>query len=78
MISLIEAYAQAKGLSLSRVSSILFSSGTKYEELLEGKDITVGRLEDAVRWFADNWPEGHEWPQGIARPMPTLKIEAAE
>jgi hypothetical protein len=68
LITLIEAYAQAKGLSLSRVSTLLFSSGTKYEQLVSGADLNVGRLEDAIKKIAGDWPEGHDWPEGIARP----------
>ena len=70
LITLIEAYAKAKGLSLSRVSTVLFSSGIKYEQMIAGADINIGRFEDAVRKIAADWPEGAEWPDGIARPAP--------
>ena len=75
LIGLIEEYAKEKGLSVSRVSTLLFSSGMKYEQLLEGKDITVGRLEDAVRWLDANWPEDVAWPEGITRPMHAKEVE---
>lgn len=77
LITLIEAYAKAKKLSTSRVSSLLFSSGIKYEQLVSGADITVGRLEDAVRWLSANWPEGTDWPQGITRPEITSPEKVA-
>ena len=54
LIVLIETYAKAKGNSPSHVGALLFSSGVKYRQLCEGKDITVGRLESAVRWLSDN------------------------
>jgi hypothetical protein len=68
LIVLIETYAKAKGNSPSHVGALLFSSGVKYRQLCEGRDITVGRLESAVRWLSDNWPADLPWPEGIARP----------
>ena len=68
LITLIETYAQARRLSPSRVATILFSSGAMYRRLVEGADITVGRLETAVAWLSANWPDGADWPDGIARP----------
>lgn len=68
LILLIEIYAEAKGISPSHVGTLLFSSGAKYRELKEGRDITVGRLEAAVSWLDSNWPEDVPWPEGMARP----------
>jgi hypothetical protein len=65
-----EIYAKARGISPSRVATIIFSSGAMYRRLTDGADITVGRFEDAVQWFSDNWPAGVEWPEGIRRPAP--------
>lgn len=76
-ITLIEAYAKAKGLRVSTVSNMLFSSGIKYDQLVSGADITVGRLEGAVAQISANWPEGADWPEGIARPLPPPTDEAA-
>lgn len=68
LLGLIDAFAAAKGLSGSRVTTLAMNSGSVYRFLREGKDITVGRLESAVRWFSDNWPADLPWPEGIARP----------
>ena len=68
LITLIEEYAEATGISPSRVGQLLFSSGAKYQQLVDGADITVGRLESAIRWFDANWPEGQPWPEGLQRP----------
>lgn len=67
LILLIESYAAACGLSPSRVSTVALNAGHTYQNLLNGKDITVGRCERAMRWFSDNWPDGAEWPAGIER-----------
>jgi hypothetical protein len=68
LIDLIETFAEAKGLSTSRVTTLVFNSGSVYRLLKDGKDITVGRLETAVRWFDTHWPADAVWPEGLARP----------
>ena len=64
-----ETYAALKGISPSRVGQTLFSSGAKYRQLMDGADITVGRLEEAVGWFDAHWPEHEPWPEGLPRPV---------
>lgn len=79
LLDLIDAYAEAKKLSPSRVTTIVMNSGSVYRSLKEGKDLTVGRLEAAVRWFDANWPDDLPWPEGLARPSlaPTSSNEEA-
>lgn len=60
-------YGELEGVPLSTVSSRALNDGKKLRALEEGADITVGRLEEALRWFSDHWPDG-EWPSAIARP----------
>jgi len=76
LITLIEAYAAARRLSVSRISTLVFNHGTMYQRLIDGADITVGRAEMAIRWFSVHWPDDVEWPEGIARPTPN-STEAA-
>ena len=78
LISLIETYAAAKGISPSHVSTMQFSSGSKYRELKEGRDITVGRLEAAVAWFDANWPDDVPWPEGLPRPSVAAQAASTE
>jgi len=75
LLVVIEAFAAARILSVARVSTMAFNHGTMHQRLVEGADITVGRLELAMQWFSDNWPDGAAWPEGIARPP--RKTEAA-
>jgi hypothetical protein len=74
LITLIETYAEAEKLSPSRIGQKLFSSGSKYKQLVAGADITVGRLEEAVRWFDANWPDDLPWPADL--PRPSLQAQA--
>jgi len=60
-------YAEIEGIPLSTVSSRALNDGKKLTALEEGADITVGRLEDALRWFSEKWPDG-EWPSDVPRP----------
>lgn len=60
-------YAEIEDIPLSTVSSRALDDGKKLRALEEGADINVGRLERAMRWFSDNWPEG-DWPSEVPRP----------
>lgn len=64
-------------MSPSRVTTLVMNSGHLYQRLVDGSDITVGRLEAAVRWFSAHWPEDAPWPEGIARPAPVVPEDAA-
>lgn len=70
LLLLIETLAKARHVSVSRISTIVFNHGTMHSRLAAGADITVGRAEEAIRWFSDNWPEGVEWPESVTRPDP--------
>lgn len=67
-------FCEAKGLSRSRVSTIVFNGGGVLDRVAEGGDVTTGNFERGIKWFSDNWPPGTGWPEGIARPE---KQEAA-
>ena len=68
LITLCESYAVAKGIGLPRLSTIVFNDGKVIGRLKDGADITVGRLENAVRWLDANWPVDTPWPEGLPRP----------
>lgn len=76
LLSVASVYADARKLSASRVSTIVFGDGKILARLEGNADITTGRFEQAMRWFSANWPDGAEWPENVARPSPA--IEAAE
>lgn len=69
LVLLARAYGAAKRLSLSTISTTVLSNGLILSRMAEGEaDVTTARLEGAMKWFSDNWPENTEWPKGIARP----------
>jgi len=60
-------YAEIEKVPLSTVSSRVFNDGKKLRALEGGADISVGRFEQAVRWFSLNWPTGAPRPDvGLA------------
>jgi hypothetical protein len=69
-------YAELEGVPLSTVSSRVFNDGKKIRALEEGSDINVSRLERALRWFSDKWPEDADWPADVPRPFLTEPVEA--
>lgn len=69
LLKVAKAYADARGLSLPRVSSIVFNDGQVLTRLEQGKNITIDRCDKAIDWFSANWPEKTKWPIRIHRPI---------
>lgn len=72
LLAVSNVFAEAKGLSLSRVSTIVFGDGKVLGRLGGASDITTGRFEAGMRWFAINWPAEVAWPDGVERPAGEL------
>ena len=62
------AYCEARGLSLSRVSTIVFNDGKKLGAIEDGADLNTIKFEQAMAWFSVNWPDGAVWPEDVPRP----------
>lgn len=70
VLALAKTYAQARGLSLSTVSTYANGGGRFLKELekpdVDCKTKTAVRL---VQWFSDHWPDDDlPWPSDIPRP----------
>lgn len=78
LLALFDAFAEARRLSRSRISTLVFNGGHVIDRVAAGGDVTTGKFEDAVKWFSDNWPEDAVWPEGVARPGAGLPVAAAE
>lgn len=61
-------YAEIERVPLSTVSSRALNDGKKLAALECGADINVKRMERALEWFSNNWPDG-EWPEDVSRPI---------
>lgn len=67
-------YAEIENIPLSTVSSRVFDDGKKLKALEDGGDINVGRLERALAWFSERWPDG-DWPSDVPRPELSITSE---
>jgi len=65
------AYCEARGRSISRISTIVLNDGKKLDAIANGRDLHTARFEHAMAWFSENWPDNVKWPKGIARPHPS-------
>lgn len=72
LLVLSDAFATARGLSMSRVSTLVFNGGHVIDRVQSGGDLTTGNFEKALRWFSANWPEGAAWPHTVPRPAPAV------
>lgn len=79
LITVFDAYVAAGRVGRARLSTIVFGSGMRFDRILEGSDVSTGTFERAMLWLSTNWPDGAEWPAGVARPAPAeISPEAAE
>lgn len=77
ILRLAEAFAAARGISVSAVSSRVFDDSKKLGAIRDGADLTLKRASAAIQWFSDNWPDGVDWPADLARPAKSQPDEAA-
>lgn len=74
-LAVVDAFCAAREISEARASTLILNGGSRIGSIRAGRsDIGTRRLEEAMQWLADNWPEGAEWPAGVPRPP---KSEAA-
>ena len=63
LINIADLYKAAEGIEAdSTVSHRVFGDTKKLSALRAGADITVGRFNAAMAWFASNWPAGADRP----------------
>ena len=70
LVTLIHAFADARGLSVSYASRLLTGSGDTVDRVTAGASITARRAETIVCRASQNWPADHAWPADIPRPAP--------
>lgn len=69
ILAVARAFCAARQLSLSRVSTLVFNDGKKLDLIARGADLQTARFEQAMQWFAANWPPNARWPAGVPRPL---------
>lgn len=68
LLAIASTYAEAKGVSLARVSTLAGNDGKLLARVAAGRDITTGTYDEMVRWFSAHWPDGVPWPDEAAGP----------
>ena len=68
LIDVAEAYGSATGLRPQTVSSRVFRDTKKLPDIHAGSDISTRRLEAALIWFSEHWPDEAVWPETVSRP----------
>lgn len=68
ILTVARAYCDARVLSPSRVSTLVFNDGKKIGLIEGGADLQTSKFEQAMAWFSDNWPENAKWPSDVPRP----------
>ncbi|MBI4921885.1 MAG: hypothetical protein HY834_09060 [Devosia nanyangense] len=69
LMAVAETYCSKTGRSPSRIATIIFNDGKKFDLIAGGADLGTRPFERAMAWFAANWPAGVAWPVGIERPL---------
>lgn len=64
---LVETYCAHAGIAEATLSSQLFSDGKRLKALRGGADMGVRRMDKAIDWLNENWPDGCAWPENVAR-----------
>lgn len=68
LLAVVSAFAEARQLSESRVSTLVFGEGTRLKHLREGGDMGARRVARGMSWLSSNWPNGAQWPADVTRP----------
>lgn len=73
-----DAFCASTGIAEATLSSRVFNDGKRLAAVRAGKDIGARRVERAMRWFSENWPEGADWPLLVPRPGCGMNIPLSD
>ncbi len=69
LVTLAEAFAFKRGVSLWRVGHMAANRGSFFIDLRSQKrHCQTNTYEHVLQWFSEHWPEDLEWPETIPRP----------
>lgn len=77
LLALADAYSTATGKSAARIATLCARDGKFFKRIAAGRSCTFPVFDRTVQWFADNWPEGAEWPVAMTRPISSKPRVAA-
>lgn len=77
LLTLVDRFLAVTGLPETTLSYRIFEDTKKIADLRRGRDITLGRFGMAMRWLAENWPEGDDRPADLKDWAPVPPAEDA-
>lgn len=79
LLDVADRYRDATGTPETTVSHRVFGDTKRLAALRAGREITVGRFNAAMHWFARNWPDGRDRPDVLdgCHPAPDPEEDAA-
>ena len=70
LIAVAEAWCLASGKTLEHASYKVFQDARRLPSIIAGEtDPRVGSCHRAIAQFSRIWPDDHDWPSGIERPV---------
>lgn len=69
LLALADEFERVESLEDKTLSFRVFGDSKKLTALRAEADITTGRFNAALQWFADNWPAAAKWPADVPRPQ---------
>ena len=63
-------YAEYHRITMTRVSSLVYGSGSLFSRIKKDKSITIYTYNKVLQWFSDHWSADLVWPADIPRPCP--------
>ena len=70
LLALKSAYIGAVKASESTVAQQACGDWRFFDRIQTGSSFTARTYDKAVQWFADRWPAGLDWPEGVPSPAP--------
>jgi hypothetical protein len=68
LLLLASTFSDAACVSLQAIGQRALNDNTFFARVSAGSNFTLRTYDRLVRWFAENWPEGTEWPRHIEQP----------
>lgn len=69
LLALASAYCAATGMSVSRLGEEAVRHHKFFKRISAGQPFLSSKAEEALTWFAANWPNDLPWPEDVERPV---------
>lgn len=69
-----DAYCAAKGMAVSTVAQKALGDWQFFDRVKDGKTFTARKYDEAMTWFAANWPPETPWPAAVPRKRSVARV----